>query len=217
VYGPAAIGVVLSGALFDGASGLLALNARGGLAIVQDPNDASVDAMPQNALKLIEADFVIPAADIGPLLGRLVDQTVEEEDSAMADGDEQIRQTIREDIQELGSDLRAEELTIYTCPDCGGSMWQSQDGAGARFVCHVGHAYGPEILFGQKADELGGALWACVRLFTEKSTLARQVAARSKLIGDTATAERVLEQAETDARRAQLIQEMLTATPQAAD
>jgi two-component system chemotaxis response regulator CheB len=132
----------------------------------------------------------------------------------MVDSEERIVELIHEDIIELGSGLRTEELTIYTCPDCGGSMWQTEESLGTRFVCHVGHAYGPEFLVGQKADELEGALWACVRLFTEKATLARQVAKRSQAIDETSSATRLLEQAEADERRAQLIREILSTMPQ---
>ncbi len=70
-YGPQVIGVVLSGALYDGAAGLLAIKSRGGLAIVQDPADALIDSMPRSALRVVVADEVLPAAAIGPAIARL--------------------------------------------------------------------------------------------------------------------------------------------------
>src|SRR5262245_50824407 len=50
-YGPRVIGIILSGALDDGAAGLAAVKRAGGLAIVQDPEDAAIGAMPQNAIQ----------------------------------------------------------------------------------------------------------------------------------------------------------------------
>lgn len=66
------IGVVLSGLMDDGAQGLLAIKMAGGISIVQKPNDAEFKSMPESALHLHPADYVLPAADMGVLLGPLV-------------------------------------------------------------------------------------------------------------------------------------------------
>ena len=49
-YGPALIGIILTGANSDGAKGLKAIAAAGGTALVQNPNNAYASAMPQAAL-----------------------------------------------------------------------------------------------------------------------------------------------------------------------
>jgi|SRR5205823_536718 len=67
-YGPGAVGVMLSGALDDGAAGLRAVKSRGGIAIVQDPKDASNPGMPLSAIQNVEVDHVLPAVEIGPAL-----------------------------------------------------------------------------------------------------------------------------------------------------
>jgi two-component system chemotaxis response regulator CheB len=66
--GARAVGVILTGANEDGAAGLAAIRARGGFAIVQDPQDAQAPQMPQAALRLAGADRVLPLKDIGSAL-----------------------------------------------------------------------------------------------------------------------------------------------------
>jgi two-component system chemotaxis response regulator CheB len=63
-----AVGVVLSGTRDDGASGLAAIVAHGGSAVVQDPSDALHPAMPGAALAQVPTAQVAPAARIGALL-----------------------------------------------------------------------------------------------------------------------------------------------------
>ena len=71
-YGPRVIGVVLSGMLSDGASGLEAIKRCGGLAMVQDPQDAIADEMPRNALRATKVDLTVPAMRLGDVLSDLV-------------------------------------------------------------------------------------------------------------------------------------------------
>jgi len=70
-FGPAAIALVLTGALADGAAGVKAVAARGGTVVVQDPKDAAYAAMPSNALAAEPAAHVAPLADIPALVDRL--------------------------------------------------------------------------------------------------------------------------------------------------
>lgn len=70
-YRESLIGVLLTGANSDGAEGLARIRRCGGLAIVQDPEDAEVPTMPRAALELGGADHCLPLAAIAPLLNRL--------------------------------------------------------------------------------------------------------------------------------------------------
>ena len=76
VYGPNAIGVVLTGNLDDGAAGLWTIKQLGGVAIVQDPADALFPAMPQSAIAYVNVDHVAPLSEIPPLLVQLTDRPV---------------------------------------------------------------------------------------------------------------------------------------------
>jgi len=70
-FGARVIGIVLSGALDDGTAGLAAIKGQGGLAIVQDPDDALVDAMPRSALENVDVDHVLSITELGKVLPRL--------------------------------------------------------------------------------------------------------------------------------------------------
>lgn len=220
-YGSRVIGIVLSGALYDGSLGLMAIKTRGGMAIVQDPREAAVDSMPRSALKLVEADYVVAATDMALVLSEwAVTPAIVNGGAAVADRDERLQRVITDDFAEQADDGRAEETTVYTCPDCGGVLWQDGTGTALAFRCHVGHAYAPEILLSQKSEEFEYALWASLRLLKEKATLTRQLAARSRAAGNgptEAVAQRIDEQAELDEGYVRIIQEVLEAMPNPAD
>jgi two-component system chemotaxis response regulator CheB len=72
VYGPQVAGFVLTGANEDGARGLAAIAAGGGLTAVQDPAEAAHPTMPEAAIQLAGPDYVLPLAGLRQLLHTLV-------------------------------------------------------------------------------------------------------------------------------------------------
>jgi two-component system chemotaxis response regulator CheB len=72
VFGPAAVGVLLTGNLDDGTSGLDVIKRLGGVAVVQDPADALFPEMPKSAIEHIAVDHVVTVAEMGPLLIDLI-------------------------------------------------------------------------------------------------------------------------------------------------
>jgi two-component system, chemotaxis family, protein-glutamate methylesterase/glutaminase len=71
VYGPSLVGILLTGANQDGAAGLAAIGAAGGLTVVQDPAEAQVAVMPNEAIRLRQPDLVLPLQEIRSLLLKL--------------------------------------------------------------------------------------------------------------------------------------------------
>jgi two-component system chemotaxis response regulator CheB len=69
--GPGVAAIVLSGANDDGARGLAAVRAAGGVAVVQEPGDARVDVMPRAALRGCPDAKVLPARALAEFLGGL--------------------------------------------------------------------------------------------------------------------------------------------------
>ncbi len=67
-----AIGIILSGTGSDGASGIRAIKAAGGVAVVQAPETAKYDGMPKAAIHAGGVDLILSPGEIGPALGRLL-------------------------------------------------------------------------------------------------------------------------------------------------
>jgi two-component system chemotaxis response regulator CheB len=217
-YGPRVVGVVLSGALGDGSAGLMAIAARGGVTVVQDPEEALFESMPRTALRYVRVDHILPVHEIAALVSRLAREPAVYREAmgvpTMSDIDEMMPRLVRRDMTAQERNQRSGETTVYTCPECGGTLWQVEHNGLVQFNCHVGHAYAAEALLGQMSEDLEAALWRCVRMLTEKATLTRQLAGRLRAASQEAQGARVEEQAQLDDRHGQLIRTMLLkATP----
>jgi two-component system, chemotaxis family, protein-glutamate methylesterase/glutaminase len=77
LYGRRVIGVVLTGGDSDGAAGLRAIRAAGGVAVVQDPDEAPAPGMPLNALINASPDFRVSLDGMASLLIRLVTEQLQ--------------------------------------------------------------------------------------------------------------------------------------------
>ena len=72
-WGDRAIGVVLSGLLQDGMRGAQVLYDLGGRTLVQDPDYADYDEMPLAVIRNDHPDRILPAADLGRWITRVVE------------------------------------------------------------------------------------------------------------------------------------------------
>jgi len=71
VYGPRVVGVVLSGAGFDGVLGAIAIKAAGGIVAAQDPSEAIHSSMPRAAIGRGVVDVVLPVVQLAATLQKL--------------------------------------------------------------------------------------------------------------------------------------------------
>jgi two-component system chemotaxis response regulator CheB len=75
-YGPRVVGIILTGCLDDGSTGLWWIKRFGGVAIVQDPLQAEQPEMPRSALKYVDVDYVAGISEMAPLVMGLVNGEV---------------------------------------------------------------------------------------------------------------------------------------------
>ena len=205
------IGVVLSGSLDDGVSGLRAIKEAGGIAVVQDPKDALTPSMPAMALAHVPVDHVVPADAIAPLLLRLSRQL---RGNPMPVTDTRHPNPIGE--QRNPSNMPGEP-TPLTCPDCGGVIWEQADGGLARFRCHVGHSFSAESMLELQSDSVETALWTALRVLEERADLLRRLAGRQYGRGNKMSAGNFDRRAAEVADRAEILRSALDRGEAAAD
>jgi two-component system chemotaxis response regulator CheB len=181
--GTRVIGVILTGFLDDGAAGLVAVKARGGLAVVQDPDDAREPSMPRSALEHVEADHVVPLRGMGELLARLVGETVPQTAPHAAPETLEIETRIATAESTAGEQISVEKLgppSPFSCPECHGVLYEVRNGQPMRFRCRVGHAYTAKSLITDQSTALEAALWMALRALEENAALALRMAERAK-------------------------------------
>lgn len=191
-YGPQAIGVVLSGALDDGTSGLWSVKRLGGIAIIQEPNDARFESMPKSALEYVEADHKLPAREIGPVLLRAIKEAPAPAPPADAGLKAQMKMEIKiaeEDDAFRKGVFDGPELTPFTCPECHGVLVNIREGKMARFRCHTGHAYTDSALLEGVMATTGEMLWQVMRSLEEAVMLINQMGQNLQVAGDKERAE----------------------------
>jgi two-component system, chemotaxis family, protein-glutamate methylesterase/glutaminase len=208
-YGPRVVGVVLSGALDDGTAGLMAIKAQGGIAVVQDPDDALIPGMPRNALEYVRVDYSVPVAEIGPLLVRLTRQGTAKTPPpshrlATESGMATLEPAVMEDDQKYDAVPSA-----FTCPECHGTLWELVDGDLLRYRCRVGHSYSADSMLVEQAQSTERALWAALRSLEEKAALARRLEENARSRNYTEAAMRFSERAAETEENAESVRRLL--------
>jgi two-component system chemotaxis response regulator CheB len=207
------IGVVMTGNLDDGTVGLQAVKAYGGVAIVQDPDEAEAPSMPLSATRYVETDYCLPLAEIAPTLVSLVRQPsgTPGNDDAFS-GKDVIREENRLMLAGQAHDAALDAIgtrTTQTCPDCGGTIWTINDSHPLRFRCHTGHAYTEQSMVQEQHAGTEQALWAAVRALHERHTLLKRLASGARNNGYGEQAEEYESAAKTAADHAEALRQMI--------
>jgi two-component system, chemotaxis family, protein-glutamate methylesterase/glutaminase len=205
-YRDRVIGIILSGSLDDGAQGLMLVKQYGGITIVQDPGEALTPSMPSNAIRATAPHHVVPVSHMAAILTRLGTEPG-------AQGVGTLFEDEKNDIAERGEEaLVAGSVSGLpsrrTCTDCGGTLWELEEGEIPRCRCHVGHAFNGKALL-NRTVEVETALWTALRTLEETAALRRRMAEKAnggRLPGLAAGYERSSEELE---RRADIIRNVL--------
>jgi two-component system chemotaxis response regulator CheB len=210
-YGPRVVGVILTGSLDDGAAGLWAIKQRGGIAVVQEPDDALYPSMPSSALAHVQVDYRLPVAEMGTTLVQLANQPAPEEGAypVPEDMEQETQYTEMQDADTLASNERLGTPSAFSCPECGGVLWELHNGNLVRFRCRVGHAFSIESVLAAQTEQLEAALWTALKTLEESASLSQHMAQRARGRGQDWLARNFQQQAHNAEQRAITIRQVL--------
>jgi two-component system chemotaxis response regulator CheB len=213
-HGPRVIGVVLSGVLDDGTAGLLAIKENGGVAIVQDPEEAAFSGMPRSALDHVHVDACLSSMEIGPALVELAGRPASEEGgSPVSEELKQEVETAAFELDELQNPDRPGIPSVFSCPECHGVLYEVREGDLVRYRCRVGHAYAIDSLRTGQDEAVEGALWVALRALEEKAELTRRLQRTAEQRGLSTAARHFANDVQATLQRAATLRQLLLVEP----
>jgi two-component system, chemotaxis family, protein-glutamate methylesterase/glutaminase len=208
VYGSRVIGVILSGLLDDGASGIWTIKQQGGIAIIQKPEDAEQPQLPQNVLQYVDADYTVAASDMGPLIAGLVKEPAPNKNKLSEEELKRLKMEVVIATRDNAFDMGIMEmgvLTPFTCPACAGTLVRLVEANMIRFRCHTGHAYTASSLAAEVTESVEDKLWQSMRALEEVNMLMNNIAEHYEQLNKKDDAKLFREKAKSAADRAKTI------------
>ncbi|KAA6439798.1 chemotaxis protein CheB [Dyadobacter flavalbus] len=212
VYGSRVIGIILSGVLNDGVSGLWTIQQQGGMTIVQAPEDAEQPQLPENTLEYVNADYTISAMDMGPILSALVKEPAPDRNKFTPQQLKQLELEViiatKGNAFEMGI-MDMGEFTPFTCPQCHGALVRLVENKLIRFRCHTGHAYTASSLLAELSEVVESKLWQTMRGLEEMDMLLSSIADQYKELGNAQAAKLFQSKADESGKRARLMHDLV--------
>ncbi len=209
-HGRGVVAVVLTGALDDGTAGLTAVHARGGVGVVQDPEQALYPSMPRSAVQRARPAHVLPLEAMPALLGELVARDLPDGPGAAVPDLMAVETAIAlqapVDVHEPRTLGPAAGLS---CPDCNGTLFGIDDDGLRRYRCRVGHAWSPQSLAARQHSATETALWVALRSLEEKAVLTHDLAERAAAQGYPRSRDAYVENAADALESAVLVRQLL--------
>lgn len=160
------IGVLLSGMLDDGASGLWDIARHGGATIVQDLEEAPFPSMPQSAVQDAPVNYRLRASQISSVVAELAAGV---EVSAMPH------------VKNFNENAPT-EFSGFTCPECRGPLYKHRDEP-MEFKCRVGHIFPLKTLLDEATSTQERKLYEAIVALEEGADMA-ELAAETEGVGN---------------------------------
>ena len=109
----------------------------------------------------------------------------------------------------MTAENRPGQPSAFSCPDCGGVLWEIADGEYSRFRCRVGHSFSPETMLGAQSNVIEEALWSALKTLEETASLSRRLANAERERGHQWMMKRFHERESEARERADVIRRVL--------
>jgi two-component system chemotaxis response regulator CheB len=181
-YDHRVIGIILTGMLEDGASGMFAIRRSGGTCIIQDPSEAQYPDMPNAVLNILHPDYSVPVIKMGEAILETIRSNKKPKTKIPPDilKEAEIAERVNISIDDMAG---LGEHSMYSCPDCGGGLWEIAENGETRYRCHVGHAFTSEGLLANMEASTESALWTALRIIEERRNLLKKLSDKEKQKG----------------------------------
>lgn len=211
-YGPAVVGVVLTGQLNDGTSGLLTVKDRGGFTIVQEPKEATARSMPLSAIQHMKVDKVCTLEEMARLFLELANDAPPPESRQSLNSLMEIENRIAEGIFNVEDWWALEQMSMpsgLNCPNCRSALFEIRDQRVLRYRCRSGHAFSAQSLLSGQADAREALLSSLFGALIEEAALAKRLQGEPLFSEDSYTADSLSSRVDSLDRHANQISEWL--------
>lgn len=177
-YGNRVIGIILTGMLEDGTSGMSAIKRCGGICIVQNPNSSEFFSMPQSVINNVAIDYTAELSEIPRRIYEIANRPLP---TAVPVPPElqtefEITKRMKSGINQLKSiGIHSD----FACPDCGGGLWEIKNDVTHRYRCYTGHVFTEKMLQELQIHGLEESLWVSIRMLEERANLLKVMATRN--------------------------------------
>jgi two-component system chemotaxis response regulator CheB len=211
-FGTRVIGIILTGLLNDGTSGMWSVKRLGGVCVIQQPEEALYPSMPESVREYVDVDYTVSIAQLSSLLVELTRREAAEKPLLSPDEDARMAKeiTIAKENETQAMELFKEgALTPLTCPECHGSLVSIQEGGLIRYRCHTGHGFTSGSLMAGVTHSIEESLWNALRSLEELIMLLDKTAEGLEHKGDVAAARPYRDRADQAQERINCIRPML--------
>ncbi|WP_069658278.1 chemotaxis protein CheB [Arcticibacter eurypsychrophilus] len=173
-YNSRVVGIVLTGMLYDGTSGMSAIKRSGGITIVQEPFEAEFPDMPTSVINNVLVDYRVHIGDIGYILEDIFSKSIQ---IKQIPEDVMIEAEITErTVNSIDALEKIAQQSTYACPQCGGGLWKINNDHTHRYRCHTGHTFYEKLLLESQAESVEESIWVSIRLLEEREKLLKTIA-----------------------------------------